>query len=243
MRVSGRHILAVGVVILAVTAVTACGRSASDAGGTPGFSSKERSVDTKSPFEMANPTTTAGPTTIPGSGPTLPLPTTTDPVTGESAVVGELPPSRTPTSAAAGTPGAPATTVPRSTTTTSLPSTPFLPDPAQIQTICGVVLTLRTFGAVLTNPALDLPTTIVRVRAILDRFQQVSPPEVRSQMLRVREVVNTLADALNRAGDQVNDPAFRDQIGAALSGAPPYQGFTGVVDEIAQYEALKCTPS
>ncbi len=81
MRRSARHVAVLAVAaVLAVLA--ACGGSNGDDTATPGYDGRNKPVDT-SPFQMANPSTTDGPTTIPGPGPTLPLPamfqtTTTD---------------------------------------------------------------------------------------------------------------------------------------------------------------------
>ena len=57
--------LATTVVVALATLLTACGSPDERAEDTPGFSDRGRTLDT-TPFQMAQPSTTAGPTTIPG---------------------------------------------------------------------------------------------------------------------------------------------------------------------------------
>jgi hypothetical protein len=97
--VPNRHLATLLVLVVLVAASCGGGGGSEDAGATPGFTPKRAKVD-NSPFEMANPTTTAGPTTIPGSGPTLPLPdmfrttTTEAPTVGPDGIVqGAAPPT------------------------------------------------------------------------------------------------------------------------------------------------------
>lgn len=65
-----RHVLVAAAAVLA-TLLVGCGHAANEASDdTPGYDGNGRKVDT-SPFQMANPSTTDGATTIPGPGPTL----------------------------------------------------------------------------------------------------------------------------------------------------------------------------
>jgi len=87
----------------------------------PGFSNQQREV-TDDPFEVARPTTSAGPTTIPGPGPTLFLPEgVVRSVTSTTAVASQVPTTSTTT-----------TTIP--TTTTTLPL--VVSRPATTDRIC-----------------------------------------------------------------------------------------------------------
>lgn len=68
-RPAGAVLVVVVVSVLSIL-LTACGGDDVRADGTPGFSASETTVD-RSRFELASPDTTAGPTTIPGPGPTI----------------------------------------------------------------------------------------------------------------------------------------------------------------------------
>ncbi len=81
-----RHGGKTSLVVLAVLMLAACGRSGGDQAGTPGYSGEDRAVD-RSPFEMAGPSTTAGPTTIP-TDPTSSRRTTTTSTTLPERVPG-----------------------------------------------------------------------------------------------------------------------------------------------------------
>lgn len=239
MKGSGRQVLAISIVLLTVLALAACGRSANEAGGTPGFSSKDRTVDTKSPFEMANPTTTAGPTTIPGAGPTLPLPTTTDPVTGESAVVGELPASRTPKSSSSrntsdSSPYAPPVVV----TTTTTPTQP-IPAPPD-GTFCGFSAYLQSMISVLTNPALDSRSVMTAAMPIVRRMQALAPVGARPDVDIVVQRVQALVDLLASQGWNVNSPDFRAATNPLIAGAPEVQPFIAAFDRVSFAEAAVC---
>lgn len=118
---SAGSLLAVLVVVVGLLLVGCGSGQVSGAGeAAPGFSNQQREV-TDDPFEIARPTSTSGPTTIPGPGPTLFLPDgAVRPATSTTAVASEVSTTTT-------------TTVP--TTTTTLPL--FVARPATSDRICA----------------------------------------------------------------------------------------------------------
>jgi hypothetical protein len=111
-----------GLIVVIGLALVGCGSGQVPGAeeSAPGFSNRQREVN-DDPFEIARPTTTSGPTTIPGPGPTLFLPDgVVRQVTSTTAVASQVSTTST-------------TTVP--TTTTTLPL--FVSRPATTDRICA----------------------------------------------------------------------------------------------------------
>jgi hypothetical protein len=227
---SGRTWLLGIIAFVVLLAVTACGSSSQQA-GTPGFDDNQKKVD-KSPFEMANPTTTAGPTTIPGAAPTLPLPTTTD-ASGNSARVGS-PPDVTAAPRQGANPFAPSG--PATTTTTPVQLLPAPPD----GTFCGYSAYLQSMLSVLTNPSIDVKGTVTAATQVIRRLNPLAPAAARNDVETVSNKVLGLIDMLASLNYNVNDPSFRAATNPLIARTPDVRPFIDAYDRVSAAEASVC---
>jgi hypothetical protein len=248
--------LGLAAVVAVALALPACGQDTTvDGEAAPGFDDRERPVDT-SPFAMANPTTTEGGTTIPGPGPTLYRPTTTNPQTGESAQVGELPPSveaaigpRNQPAANGGGGGGrerrprwtlPPTTLPPPIPTTTLPGGLVLADPATITSLCGMVDTITSIRLLFIDPSLPVEPTIVRLQENMERYVAVSPPERRADVIGLRDSIAIIAGQMRAAGWRTDDPAVQGSAIAIQNATPPFQDFNNQGTRVLFHERATC---
>lgn len=174
MKTSGiRWFIAITVVVVSASAYFIVRDTRRDvlveSAPTPGFRGSERAVDA-TPFKSAEPTTTIGPTTIPGPAPTLP--TTTAPT---SAGPGTAPIAAQPGQAPASSQGLP--DVGPATPATTPPKVPLPwvtdPGPSATPTCVAYYLAVRP-GRETQNLFIDNPkTSIASVRRLLLRgFEQ-----------------------------------------------------------------------
>lgn len=231
------------VLLAALVPLAACGSDEQSRAGTPGFDANGDPVDDE-PFRLAQPTTTEGPTTIPG-GPQLPLPTTPDgePIGDEVApeqggTEGNEPAGREPRPATDG--GAQDPIVAITTTTTTPPTAPVAPDAGSIQNLCGMTASLASFNTIMTNRAVDVPTAVGALVRNMDRYLAVSPPLLRAQVGYVRDVIADIVSIISRNGYDVQSAPVRQAVIAAASGQAPYANLVTVTNEIGAYERTVC---
>lgn len=178
----------------------------------PGFSGRERS-DPDEPFQFAEPSTTAGPTTIPGGARTLRRATTTTTTT--------------------------TTTMP-TTTTTTIPTAVAMPPPDDISSICGMNDSIFTFQLIWTDPSIDVQKVAEQLQSNMNRYLAVSPPELRDEVDGLRNGIITMAGQLREAGWNTNDPAVRQLLRAIESQQPPFEQFVSRLGAIRFAEAALC---
>ena len=236
----GRTIHVMVVLVAAGLLVAACGRGDDSASrdSTPGFTQDSTGTpagrDDGTAFEMANPTTTQGPTTIPGAGPTLPLPTTTDAL-GNSAPVGSPAGRRTtPRRSAADSPYQ----TPILVTTTTTPSQMLPPPPDG--TFCGFSAYLQSMISVLTNKALDARAVLTGAMPVVKRMQALAPAGVRGDIDAVVQKVQGLIDLLASVGWNIDAPEFRAATNPLIAGAPDVQPFIAAYDRVSFAESTVC---
>lgn len=159
-----------------------CGGSgSSDEVTTPGFEASTAPDETE-PFELAQPNTTAGPTTAPSGG--LGGPTSTE---GED-----------------GTEPAPPTTAP--------PREPVLLPVEQITSVCGLAFVLSSYGTLFENPEVDAREAVDGIRTNLDRYVEVAEDEVRAAVETVAEESDELLDQFEASGYDRSLPLFQDLV-------------------------------
>lgn len=248
----------VALIVLAVGFVAiACGSQSVDTTATPGITDEDRSID-RSPFEMAGPKDQSGSTTIPGVGPTLVVPTSIDPSTGETAVLGQLPPSEGgPDPFTAQPPGGPSTpfTLPKPTTTTTIPPPPTtttttttiplptqieVPDVATITGICGLYRVVTSLRLVLVSEDLDLRDLTAGINAAMNRYSELAPPEVASAVGIVFDGMRRILDTLASNGHDLQHPAVQAIIGQAVDHRPPFEAFEFSNQLLRNYERQHC---
>lgn len=226
------------VLLAALVPLTACGSDEQSRAGTPGFDANGDPVDDE-PFRLAQPTTTEGPTTIPG-GPQLPLPTTPD---GEP--IGDQPASDQADPDGSGSGASPNggtqdPVVATTTTTTTPPTSPLAPDAGSIQNLCGMTASLASFNTIMTNRAIDVPTAVGALVRNLDRYVAVSPPLLRPQVSYVRDVITDIVSIISRNGYDVQSAPVRQAVTAAANAQAPYANLVTVTNEIGAYERTVC---
>lgn len=240
-----RHVAVLAAVLVAV--VAACGRSSEESGGgAVGYSDREPST-TAAPFQMAEPSTTQGPTTIPGPGPTLYLPTTTNPATGEVGFAGEPPPSqggRDPNVARQPTrprnSRGPTTTRPPTTTTTlPRPGYPERPLPPS-SGFCGSTRYLQSLVSIFTVDGLDIRAVTDEAATVLPRIQAVAPTPLRPDVDTVVGTVRQLVDDLIAANYDARDAGVRAKVQAIVDAAPQWRGFLDSFNRMLFGEVAAC---
>lgn len=208
-----RLTIAAVVAALAAVSLAACGDASEDT-ATPGFDASPEAVD-QSPFELAKPTTTEGPTTIPG-----------DIASGRPVDIPSL---------------ATTTTAIITTTTTTTPiSQPELPEPVQIDSLCGMSRALQSFGLIVSTPGLDIAAYVTDVRRNLARYVEIAPPGLRGTVESVAAVVNGLVDLGADADYRTDDPSLQRAISDAAAGSGSYGGFPAQVNTIYRHEQATC---
>ena len=216
------------VALLAVALLGAACGGGDDEVATPGFDERGQQRD-DSPFELAEPTTTAGPTTIPG-GPKLPIPTTPDgdPLDGAEGE-GSTPPG-----------GETGSTVVETTTTTIAPTAPQAPDSGSIQNLCGMTSSLASFNTIMTNRSIDVATAVGALVRNMDRYVAISPPLLREQVVYVRDVIVDIVGVISRNGYDVESGPVRQAVNAAANGQAPYANLVTVTNQIGAFERTVC---
>ena len=168
-----------------------------DSSAAPGFGGGDRDID-DSPFEFAGPSTTAGPTTIPGGEDALTRRTTTTTTTTTT-----LPP----------------------TTTTTIPTVVVLPPPDDIRTICGMHDSIFSIQLIWTDPSIDVQQVAEQLQSNMNRYLAVSPPELRDEVDGLRNTIITVAERLRLAGWNTNDPEVRQLLQTIEAQSPPFEQF------------------
>lgn len=203
--------------VVVVTGVLVTTNSAGDisaVGDTeaPGFDGRDRDVD-RSPFELAEPTTTEGPTTVPtprGLGVRRTTTTTSTTTT--------LPP----------------------TTTTTIPTAVILPPPDKIDSICGMHDSIFSFQLIWTDPSIDVQQVAEQLQSNMNRYLTVSPPELRDEVDGLRNTLIAMAERLRSAGWNTNDRGVRQLLQAIESQSPPFEQFVSRMNAVRFVEAATC---
>jgi len=182
-----------------------------DTAASPGFDGSDRGVD-GSPFEFAEPTTTVGPTTIPGGRPTTRRATTTTTTT----------------------------TTTTSTTTTTIPRRPILPDGGSITSVCGLDASITSLESLFIDPTLDVRGPLDVLVANLDRYVEVAEPEIREVVATIRLDIRRLAETIAAAGWQLEDAQVVLATQQIRSNEDPYQGYINRLQTLAFHNALNC---
>jgi hypothetical protein len=184
---------------------------ASDA-PVPGYRSEERRAD-DAPFEFAGPSTTAGPTTIPGGQDALTRRTTTT-----TSTTTTLPP----------------------TTTTTIPTAVVLPPPDDIRSICGMHDSIFSIQLIWTDPSIDVQQVAEQLQSNMNRYLAVSPPELRDEVDVLRNTIIAMADRLRTAGWNTNDGGVRQLLKEIESQAPPFERFVSGMNAVRFAESALC---
>lgn len=210
-------VLVVGTTAYFVTRNTRHDVRADDA-AAPGFNSAGPSGD-DAPFQFAEPTTTAGPTTIPG----LPDPfeETTTTTTTTTA------PSTT-------------STTPSTTTSTTIPPKPLTPDASSIKSVCGLVDTLQSASNVFVNQRIDAKTTLTAIGTAMARYASISPKEIKPDATVLRTLFDQLVSTVEAARWNVTDQTVVQAVDAIKNQVAPYQTMQEHVRRIQFYEAANC---
>jgi len=199
---------------LAVTCVlgAGCGADGGEEVTTPGFETSTASEETE-PFELAQPSTTAGPTTAPSGGFGGPAVTDGD---------GEEEPEPGPT-----------------TTTTAPPSEPVLPPADDISSVCGLPFALSSYATLLQNAEVDAEEAVDGMRTNLERYVEVADDQVRAAVETIAAESGRLLDEVEASGydrelsrfqDLIDDQAAAEEIGTLLA----------AIDEVVFWERRNC---
>ena len=180
----------------------------------PGFDGKDREID-RSRFSFAEPSTTAGPTTVP---------------TGKRPIGSR----RTSTTTTAST-----TTIPPATTTVA-PRSIFLPDPSSVDSLCGMVQSVESLQLIFSDPSVNAEQTMLRILSNFDRYLQVSPPELTDNVLGIRETLILLRNQLRDAAWNGANPSLRPILDGFRYEKSPVENFQQQIREIEFYNAATC---
>ena len=183
-----------------------------DSSAAPGFGGDDRDID-DSPFEFAGPSTTAGPTTIPGGKDALTRRTTTTTTTTTT-----LPP----------------------TTTTTIPTVVVLPPPDDIRTICGMHDSIFSIQLIWTDPSIDVQQVAEQLQSNMNRYLAVSPPELRDEVDGLRNTIITVAERLRLAGWNTNDPDVRQLLQTIEAQSSPFEQFVSNMNAVRFVEPAIC---
>jgi hypothetical protein len=184
---------------------------------TPGFAGDESRPD-DAPFEFAQPTTTAGPTTIPGG----------------------RPPSRRDRRTGANERAATSSTTTSTTTTTTIPRSVDLPPAEAISSICGMHDSIFSIQLIWTDRSIDVQRVVEQLQSNMDRYLEISPPDVRDEVDGLRWTIVTVADRLRQAGWNTDDPAVRQLLVAVRGQFPPFDQFVNRMNAIRKVETASC---
>jgi hypothetical protein len=180
------------------------------ASGDPGISAR---TTTTEPFQLAAPGSGSGLTTIPGAPPTFyNLPSTT---------TSTEPPTST-------------------TTSTTLPLRPSLPRPGSITSVCGLIERMSTIDSIFRHRELDAIRYIDLLVQVLDKYVSISPPSIAADVVGLRDMAKTMAEAIHAAGGDVMASNVRGLITAVASASPPYDRYGGQIDRVSAYERQAC---
>jgi len=233
---------------LVVLVVAACG-GGETVSGTPGYDDRSREVD-RAPFEMANPTTTAGPTTIPGAGPTTSAPApvaggtpegegpTAQPG-GERSDAGERPGRNSGRASTVGG-NAPTGELPQPVTTTTEVTAPFAPPTDAITSLCGMIASVSSFRTLSTNPLVDVPAAVETLRRNTDRYLAVAPQEMVQIVTYVRDAVRGITQRIIDADYVMAEPAVQAAINESAAGTGEWPQMRVATDRIWAYELEHC---
>lgn len=189
-----------------------------DDGAAPGANSSGPKVD-DTPFNLALPTTTAGPTTIPGGVPSPYEETTTTTTTTTTTIA--------------------PTTVPPPTTST-LPTRPLVPQLSSINSVCGMVDTLQSAANVFFDKNVDARSTLTPMSKVLNRFASMSPKEINPDAAVITTLFDQLVATVRSAAWNVSDPTVVQAVAAAQNQTAPFQTLQEHVRKVQFYEAAFC---
>lgn len=211
-------VFAVAVILSAAILLTTLGSSGEirvdQSASAPGFAGKDRQVD-RSEFSLAGPTTTAGPTTVPrGKRPAGSRRTTTTSTTTT-------------------------TTIPPATTTVP-PSALFLPETSSVESLCDMVKSVESLQLIFTDPSVNAEQTMLRILSNFDRYLQVSPPELTSNIIGIRESLVLLRNQLRDAAWNGANPSLRPILDGFRYEKAPVANFQQQIREIEFYNAATC---
>jgi len=211
-------VFAVAVILSAAILLTTLGSSGEirvdQSASAPGFNGKDRKID-RSEFSFAAPTTTSGPTTVP---------------TGKRPIGSR----RTTTTSTTTT-----TTIPPATTTIP-PKSIFLSDSSSIDSLCYMVKSVESLQLIFSDPTVNGEQTMLRILINFDRYLQVAPPELTSNILGIRESLQLLRDQLRDAAWNGFDPSLRPILDAFAYETAPVENFQQQIREIEFYNAATC---
>ena len=213
-------VFAVAVILSAAILLTTLGSNGEirvdQSASAPGFDGKNREID-RSEFSFAAPSTTAGPTTVPtGKRPIGSRRTTTTSTTTTST-----------------------TTIPPATTTIP-PSSLFLPDSSSVDSLCGMVKSVESLQLIFSDPSVKADQTMTRILINFDRYLQVAPPELTSNVLGIRESLLLLTQLLRDANWNGSDPSLRPILDGFRNEKAPVANFQQQIREIEFYNAATC---
>ncbi len=180
-----------------------------DGSPAPGFDGRDRAVD-DSPFELAEPTTTEGPTTIPGGARPRRSTTTTS------------------------------TTSTTTTTTTTIPTSPLLPRISSITSLCGMIDSIQSVSNVFIDTSLDPESVMTGMLIVLDRYAEVSPPDLVGDVRAIRTLFGQLTDQMRDAGWDAQDPGVLRSVDSIRSETPPFGALQGHARRVEFHEAATC---
>ncbi|MCX6525662.1 MAG: hypothetical protein NTX58_13025 [Actinobacteria bacterium] len=211
-------VFAVALILSAAILLTTLGSSGEirvdQSASAPGFAGKDREVD-RSEFSLAGPTTTAGPTTVPrGKRPAGSRRTTTTSTTTT-------------------------TTTPPATTTVP-PKSIFLSDSSSIDSLCYMVKSVESLQLIFTDPSVNAEQTMLGILINFDRYLQVAPPELTSNVLGIRESLLLLTQLLRDAAWNGSDPSLRPILDGFRYEKAPVANFQQQIREIEFYNAATC---
>ena len=211
-------VFAVAVILSAAILLTTLGSNGEirvdQSASAPGFNGKDREID-RSEFSLAGPTTTAGPTTLPrGKRPAGSRRTTTTTTTTT-------------------------TTIPPATTTVP-PSSLFLPETSSVESLCDMVKSVESLQLIFSDPSVNAEQTMLRILSNFDRYLQVSPPELTSNIIGIRESLVLLRNQLRDAAWNGANPSLRPILDGFRYEKAPVANFQQQIREIEFYNSATC---
>lgn len=186
---------AVSVTLIVTLVAVACGGDTRD-DASPGYRAGPggREVD-RSPFTLARPSTTDGPTTLPSS---------TDGIGSDSLSESS-------------------TTTPSTSTTTPLPIEPALPEVAAITSLCGFEAAVGSFNGLNFRDPAEAEELLGRLPEVLSIYEGVAPPAAQRDLAAMRPLIEGFRDVAAANSWDVTSAEVEQALAELVAGPVPDQ--------------------
>ena len=116
----------------------------------------------------------------------------------------------------------------------------ILPPPDDIKSICGMHDSIFSFQLIWTDPSIDVQQVAEQLQSNMNRYLEVSPPELRDEVDGLRNTFIAMAERLRAAGWNTNEREARQLLQAIESQSPPFEQVVPAMSAVRFIEAAMC---